>query len=776
MRRALLLLCVAVTGCVKSESVVCGGSVCPVGTRCDEVHDRCVSPDQATACASIPEGDVCSADGRGGICDQSFCLPGCGDGVPDAGEECDDGNFASHDGCSSGCLLEQPTWLEFQDAWSGRTGHAAELFVPAAGADNSQLVVLGGVDSTGVVGDAWVRTGAAREWKNVSTSVPARRHMATGFDPVRRRIVVFGGVGAVGEVPTADTWEYEPSQGWKQATPPTSPLPRYGAAMAWNAATNRLVLFGGTVVGASSSYSDTWEYNGTTWTQVTISGSSPPARYHHAMASEPTGRVVVFGGLDPTTVGAPGTDVVAGTYRDTWVYQNNGVTAATWTKLPVTDGPSYRFGAVMAFLPAPMALRPRLVLYGGAFGNEVRSDTWELDATETWVQVTGGPASPPARRFATLTYDSHQLVKALVLVGGTRSADSTPEEDVWELSIDGAGVASWNEYSPQRAPGARFAPLVYDEVSRRTVIHSGYRGEGMPGVADTWSFGDTPASWKFDGLQASVPGRYYHVSAYDPARKRVVVFGGTQYSTTFPAPVLNDTWEYDGATGKWTQFGGAAPATPRTGGALAFDGQRLVLFGGIGMPGFVRLGDTWEYDGAKWAQVMPPLSPPAQYAAAITYDPIGARTIMLDENSETWAYANRTWTKLATTSAPPPRSLASLVFHPQRKRIILFGGIGADNSFNSELWELGPDDADPDQLAWKEVSVRGTLPPPRQGTGFAAHPPSRALVVFGGIGGGGPLRDTWRLKWVSDTPGDECGNGDEDGDKQVGDDDPDCRP
>ena len=54
------------------------------------------------------------ADGRflilGGRSDRSFALvrvdaSGCGDGLPDAGEQCDDGNFASGDGCDVNCTL-----------------------------------------------------------------------------------------------------------------------------------------------------------------------------------------------------------------------------------------------------------------------------------------------------------------------------------------------------------------------------------------------------------------------------------------------------------------------------------------------------------------------------------------------------------------------------------------------------------------------------------------------------------------------------------------------
>jgi cysteine-rich repeat protein len=38
----------------------------------------------------------------------------CGDGFVDAGEQCDDGNDASHDGCSATCTIELVTRSSFQ--------------------------------------------------------------------------------------------------------------------------------------------------------------------------------------------------------------------------------------------------------------------------------------------------------------------------------------------------------------------------------------------------------------------------------------------------------------------------------------------------------------------------------------------------------------------------------------------------------------------------------------------------------------------------------------
>src|SRR5690242_347699 len=47
-------------------------------------------------------------------------------------------------------------------------------------------------------------------------------------------------------------------------------------------------------------------------------------------------------------------------------------------------------------------------------------------------------------------------------------------------------------------------------------------------------------------LASLVPGRSDHAMAYDPARNRLVLFGG------FDSAVLGDTWEWDGQS--WTRL------------------------------------------------------------------------------------------------------------------------------------------------------------------------------------------------------------------------------
>src|SRR6185436_6411171 len=113
--RVAIALCLLLAGCLHDELARCSdGRACPVGTACDDIHATCDAPDQLTICGGLINGDRCTTGNVVGLCDQNVCLQSCGDGAQNTpSEDCDDGNFKSHDGCSSGCVLEQPTWAQW---------------------------------------------------------------------------------------------------------------------------------------------------------------------------------------------------------------------------------------------------------------------------------------------------------------------------------------------------------------------------------------------------------------------------------------------------------------------------------------------------------------------------------------------------------------------------------------------------------------------------------------------------------------------------------------
>jgi hypothetical protein len=90
-----------------------------------------------------------------------------------------------------------------------------------------------------------------------------------------------------------DTWEWNGTT-WTQQAPTTSPTARQLALMAYDSARNVTVLFGG--VTSAGYVNDTWEWNGTTWTQDTPN-TSPSIRYAASMADDTaTGTPLLYGG------------------------------------------------------------------------------------------------------------------------------------------------------------------------------------------------------------------------------------------------------------------------------------------------------------------------------------------------------------------------------------------------------------------------------------------------------------------------------------------------
>jgi hypothetical protein len=83
---------------------------------------------------------------------------------------------------------------------------------------------------------------------------------------------------------------------------------------------------------------------------------------------------------------------------------------------------------------------------------------------------------------------------------------------------------------------------------------------------------------------------------WDSTRQRVVLFGGiTNLAGTNFAPA--ETWTFDGAN--WQRVATIGPS-PRRNHCMAFDSARgkVVLFGGSSPSQLLR--DTWEWDGTSW--------------------------------------------------------------------------------------------------------------------------------------------------------------------------------
>jgi hypothetical protein len=143
----------------------------------------------------------------------------------------------------------------------------------------------------GWVNETWEYDGT--DWTYITQAPSWRYNFALAYDLARQRVVLFGGYehGGIG-CGLGDTWEYD-GQRWTRITTPHAPPGRCGHAMTYDPLKQRVVLFGGDV-GGGNYYGDTWEYDGSDWYQVPTS-HRPPGRVWAALT-------VAIGGQEPTPI------------------------------------------------------------------------------------------------------------------------------------------------------------------------------------------------------------------------------------------------------------------------------------------------------------------------------------------------------------------------------------------------------------------------------------------------------------------------------------------
>lgn len=121
------------------------------------------------------------------------------------------------------------------------------------------------------------------------------------FDAARGNCVLFGGFASSYPPHLDDTWTWD-GVNWTQRNPATRPAGRRQHAMAYDPGHQGVVVFGGLAPSATSPYeawrSDTWEWDGNTWSQL---AGSPAFVSSPAMAYDEARGVMVLRTKDPQT-------------------------------------------------------------------------------------------------------------------------------------------------------------------------------------------------------------------------------------------------------------------------------------------------------------------------------------------------------------------------------------------------------------------------------------------------------------------------------------------
>ena len=212
----------------------------------------------------------------------------------------------------------------------------------------------------------------------------------------------------------------------------------------------------------------------------------------------------------------------------------------------------------------------------------IASDSTGNQQSVDWQPVTS--AGPPSRNAHAMVYDSER--GRTILFGGDEG-NGTLFSDTWEWNGQ-----TWTQRSATGPAGRNMHAMAFDLQRNKTVLFAGQSANGK--LTDTWEFTGNLGTWSLRATNGP-SARAYHAMAYDEARHQTVLFGGSDS----PGGINynGETWLWDGTS--WSLASATGPS-PRLLHAMAYDTarQRVVLFGGSDASG--KLADTWEWNGQSW--------------------------------------------------------------------------------------------------------------------------------------------------------------------------------
>jgi hypothetical protein len=298
--------------------------------------------------------------------------------------------------------------------------------------------------------DTWVYSGG--DWSSPSTAVHpgARLNAPMVYDPVRKETVMYGGTADYLGLGKRDTWTWDGST-WRLAHPTAAPLPRAHPGMAWDPVNQWVLLYGGFELDNGRWLTDTWAWDGSTWTEL-HPAHHPPAGWGNYMAT--VGDRII----DYTIAGY----FTAAEHAETWVW-----TGEDWQRLQTEHSPPPLVATSVA------GDGTHFVLFGGCtrVGTVCPRSTWVLHDGD-WVELT--TAGPSDRNGPGLVATGDGT---FLLYGGRRLAPGNPTlGDTWQLTISTSTAATAAARTTADSDGTRYP----EEAFLQAV--AGNRGSTQPEV------------------------------------------------------------------------------------------------------------------------------------------------------------------------------------------------------------------------------------------------------------------------------------------------------
>lgn len=233
------------------------------------------------------------------------------------------------------------------------------------------------------------------------------------------------------------------------------------------------------------------------------------------------------------------------------------------------------------------------------------------------------------------------------------------------------------------------ANSIYDSANDRLVIFGRDSGGDPSDFGnDVWTLNlDLDPRWRILAPTGSRPSmRGGATGIYDPDRRRMLLFGGFDYSSS-PFGYPTDLWSLSLDDGPhWTRLdpqGTPPPGRFAVNAVYESNHDCMLFFGGVRQSGQL-LGDVWALslaDPPTWTAIAPLGAGPGPRAGHFTcYDPVGERLLVFGGWNDTgtlqdlWALSLSgvpTWTPITMTGDVPAVEAFEAGYDPSRRMMIL---------------------------------------------------------------------------------------------------------
>ncbi len=296
------------------------------------------------------------------------------------------------------------------------------------------------------------------------------------------------------------------------------------------------------------------------------------------------------------------------------------------------------------------------------------------------------------RKYFLLTFNS---TNNLFYLFGGRNASNNDENSIWTYNPQ---TDTWAEETISGTkPPAREKFATVDIPQEGFAISGGMTNSDGSKFKDVWKFDFSTKTW--DRLTDMPAEKYEFDGVYLPFEDLVITYGGKKSDDSVDDMVNL----YDIKNNAWIEVTKDENAPTKLSGHTICanpNNNTVVLYGGHNGNDYPSTTKVWDTNNEEWAKYDTTTHPQRGTGFKMCYNPVDKKIYLyggigLDNTyfTELWSWdgTSHSWTQISTASHPVPRKDFAFVCTTSGK-ILLFGGIGTTGTYYNDFWEFDGSD------------------------------------------------------------------------------------